>query len=339
MQWRKFGDITFQMMSVPGVLGGRLCGTIRIPTVALLKKEMLVTLVCVQRLSSGTGKNRTTITTTLWKTEKKISPKEFLQQGRSTAIPVEFYIPCNQPVSKSNNPDKSITWSIHAKAAMPGIDFSASFEVPVFKTPESDAAINTAVLDQGRVVTAVDESDHETSCYEPMDETETGDALRHAGLKLKPTPSGGIAIISPILRQPMRALSLLFSLLIGVGVFMAIQSVDVPLFFSIVLGVILLVILLLSLDVLVGIHRVIVDKDGIQAQGGPFGRGTSHHLSFNALADIIKRSNSQVNQTKLYTVILRKRDGKRIKAFKGLERREAQAVIDALNTAIADYKE
>ena len=200
-------------------------------------------------------------------------------------------------------------------------------------------AISTAVLDQGRVVTAVDMNGRKTSCYEPMDETETGEALRHAGLKLKPTPSGGIAIISPILRRPRRAASLLFSMLIGVGIIIAMQAADAPLFFSIVLGFILLVMLLLSSDVLVGIHRVIVDKEGIQAQGGPFGLGASHHVPFDVFAGFVKNSNSQVNQTKLYTVILRKRDGKRIKAFKSLERREAQAVIDALNTAIADYKE
>ena len=339
LQWWKFRNVKFQMTSVSGVLGGKLCGSIQMPTQLLPQEEMVVILDCVHSVTRGSGKTSSTTLTTLWKTEKKISPKEFFQQGRTAAIPVEFYIPYNQPASGDSNPNNSITWSIHAKAPMPGVDLSVSFEVPVFKTPESDMAISTAVLDQGRIVTAVDKNGRKTSCYEPMDETETGDALRHAGLKLKPTPSGGIVIISPMSRRPMRAARMLFSLFVWGGLLIVMRFSGVPILFLIPFDLFFLLMLLLFSDSLVGIHWVIVNREGIRAQGGPFGFGTSHHVSFEAFAGFVKNSNSQVNQTKLYTVILRKRDGKRIKAFKSLERREAQAVIDALNTAVNDYKE
>ena len=67
LRWRKFGDPTFHMASVPGVLGGRLRGTLRIPTLLRPEKEMVITLDCVHIETDYNGKNRETTQTILGK--------------------------------------------------------------------------------------------------------------------------------------------------------------------------------------------------------------------------------------------------------------------------------
>ncbi len=339
LRWRKFGDPTFHMASVPGVLGGRLRGTLRIPTLLRPEKEMVITLDCVHIETDYNGKNRETTQTILWQTEELFPRDMLLQENHSTCVPVDFYIPYDQPALDDSQEDSQIIWQLRAEAALPGVDFSASFNIPVFRTPESDSNIDTEVLDQGRLIGVLDEEGYKIPCYEPVNETETGKELRRAGLKMKPTPSGGIAIISPILRQPMLAVGMVFFILMWIGIILMVTfCIGASFLFLVPFYLFLLLLIWGSLDALTGIQWVEISKTGIRAKGGPFGRGVLHHLPFDAFAGFYKSSNMQFGNTKYFTVILQKKDDDRIKIFKNLKHSEAQAVIDALNTAINDYK-
>jgi hypothetical protein len=47
---------------------------------------------------------------------------------------VEFQIPSDCEPSDERNPNDRTLWRLTASAKVPGIDYSATFEVPVFKT-------------------------------------------------------------------------------------------------------------------------------------------------------------------------------------------------------------
>jgi hypothetical protein len=135
--WWKFGQSVFQMASVPGVIGGQLAGEIR--TSAKIRPEdgFHLTLTCVQRITTGSGKQSHTSEKVLWADERTVAHELLDDMAEISAIPVEFSIPHNCRPSDESRPRDQTVWRLKAAAAVPGIDYSTTFEVPVFKSPES----------------------------------------------------------------------------------------------------------------------------------------------------------------------------------------------------------
>ena len=136
VRWRKYGDSLFEMASVPGVLGGPLAGVIR--TKARLRPEdgVNLTLNCIRRWSTGTGKNRSTEERILWQDTRTIQRDALKLDMAETAIPVQFAIlTLNRPTTThpATHPLAS------RRRGHAGTSISAPVEVPVFHTLESRA--------------------------------------------------------------------------------------------------------------------------------------------------------------------------------------------------------
>ncbi|MCK5862584.1 MAG: DUF3592 domain-containing protein [Candidatus Hydrogenedentes bacterium] len=337
LQWRRFGGTAFHMASLPGILGGRLHGLIRIPTIIMPEEDVPVVLECIRKHTSGSGKNRRTTESILWQTEKEIPKNALFQESRTTAIPVDIQVPCDQPASDDSDSDNEIFWRLRAHAAIPGVDYAANFRVPVFQTAESDLAMTTAALHLGPSVSVVDEDGHTITYYEPADAAQTGAALRKAGLRMEPCPRGGIAIVSPMLRQPVLAVGMLIFLAIWGGAIAMMIHFGAPILFPIVFGLFFLLTLIFVVDLWVGKSRIEITKDGIHVQGGPFGSGTAHHLPFDAIEDFDLKNTMQAGNKMYYTVIVKKQGGGKLNLINRLQQKTAHAVIQALRTAINDY--
>lgn len=337
LQWRRYGDTVFQMASVPGVLGGRLHGLIRIPRIILPENEVSITLDCIRRRTSGSGKNRSTHESILWQFEKSLPKNGLFQESCATAIPIDIPIPVDQPGSDESDSNNELIWRLRAKAEVPGVDYSASFDVPVFQTADSDATMTTSALNAGIITTVVDEDGQEITYYEPADAAQTGDALRRAGLRMEPCVGGGIGIVFPMLRQPGLAVGMLLFLVIWGGAIGVMVHLDAPLLFPIVFGLFFVLLLLFAIDLWVGKSRVEITHSGVRIQGGPFGIGAVRQLSFDAIDAIDMKNTMQSGNKMYYTVFLKTRAGKKVNVAGRLQQKEARAVMDALRTAISDY--
>lgn len=134
---RKFGVSELELHTLPGVLGGTLSGAIEIPSKVRPEGGFKLRLVCVRRTTSGSGKNRSTHESVVWEEQKTIL-KDYLEpEPDQTGLPVFFNIPYDLPESRDGNP--AIIWRLEVSADVPGVDYAATFEVPVFKTAESRA--------------------------------------------------------------------------------------------------------------------------------------------------------------------------------------------------------
>ena len=138
LRWRKFGQSVFQMASVPGVIGGQLAGVIRTSAKVRPEDGFHLMLRCVRRITTGSGKQRSTSETVLWEDEQIVTHELLDDMAEQSAIPVVFRHPLRLPAHRRAEPDDQTVWRLKAAAEVPGIDYSATFEVPVFKTPESD---------------------------------------------------------------------------------------------------------------------------------------------------------------------------------------------------------
>lgn len=140
IQWRKFGRTSFLPTSLPGAIGGYLGGVIQVPARVALEKDARLTLRCVRRVTTGSGKNRRTTETTVWEREERIPAEKWQTGPGGTDIPVLFHIPAGQPATDLEVPDNQVVWRLAAQAAVPGVDFETTFEVPVFETGETAPA-------------------------------------------------------------------------------------------------------------------------------------------------------------------------------------------------------
>jgi hypothetical protein len=130
---RRYGRAVFQMASVPGVLGGRLAGLIRLPEAARPPDGFVVTVQCQRTRRSG----KNTHTTVVWQDERRINPEALPLVDVGQVIPVLFALPYALPSSEEWNQGGSITWRLEVKGRQPGVDVAVGFVIPVFLTRDS----------------------------------------------------------------------------------------------------------------------------------------------------------------------------------------------------------
>jgi hypothetical protein len=172
---RKFGRPVFLPTSVPGVVGGYLGGVIHIPAALRPENALSLSLQALRTTVHGTGKNRSVQTAMLWENEVRLAPESFAAGRTGSDVPVLFHIPAGQPDSDLKTSDPRTYWRLRARAAVPGVDFAADFEVPVFATGETVAppAPDQPLLPEYR------------------QETLTPQALAEAGIAISPAGRGG----------------------------------------------------------------------------------------------------------------------------------------------------
>ncbi len=137
IHWRKFGNAKLEMLTLPGVVGGRLAGVIHCDAILVPEDDFRVTLRCVNRVTTGSGNDRSTSEHILWEQESILARELLAQERTKTELPVYFQIPFSCIESRAEPSDNCIVWRLQAEARVPGVDFQPIFEVPVFKTPES----------------------------------------------------------------------------------------------------------------------------------------------------------------------------------------------------------
>ncbi len=137
-KWRKFGRSAFVMNPFPAHPGGIVRGTLELQS-PLDTQELQARLSCIRKVTTGSGKNRSTRETFLWQDEQVVPI--FPQQKHH-----EFGFRLNQDarLSDDSNSSDQLLWRIDCSADVPGVDFSANFEVPVIAGQPDEQTILAA---------------------------------------------------------------------------------------------------------------------------------------------------------------------------------------------------
>lgn len=132
----KFRKSYFAMTTLPGRPGQALRGAIE--TTITFDSQMgegafVVKLLCVNRVTTGSGKNSTTSEHTRWEAESRV-PFTNCTPGAygGSMVPVRFDIPEDALRTNDDTPRNAILWKLQATAELPGIDYHAEWEVPVY---------------------------------------------------------------------------------------------------------------------------------------------------------------------------------------------------------------
>jgi len=244
---RRFGDCYFEMAAIPGALGGSLDGLIQTGTRLRLEHGLHLKLSCIRRTLSGSGDNRSTQESILWQDEKVFKSEADLPEpepGRS-GIPIHFKIPANQPECSARG-NEAVIWRLEAKAKMSGPDFSASFEVPVFKVA-------------GAAVADADETDPTAAMQMPIEEIRRDEQSK---IQITDGP-GEREFYFPAARNLGAAFSLTVALLAFGGFMVMARLLFHSLFFEFAFGLVSLLVLFGCVNLWFKSSRITVNASGL----------------------------------------------------------------------------
>jgi hypothetical protein len=131
---RKYGISILNLATVPVYLGEVFMGTVETSVSARLLPTdgFCVRLVCSQRSSflDREGDKRVT-EEKLWSEEQQV--EAFVTgTGDTLSFTISFTIPADLPATQLIPEDNRTYWRLDTSAAMPGVDYAAQFEIPVF---------------------------------------------------------------------------------------------------------------------------------------------------------------------------------------------------------------
>jgi hypothetical protein len=270
---RRYGTTPLDMATVPGELGGRLCGVLHtgVPADDAPDDGFRVKLTCYLQQSAAGEDSGGPSHFILWRDEKQIKGRRSAD-GTTLDVPMGFEVPSGPPPSTPEAKSTRVLWAVEISAALPGIDYSATLEIPVFPV-EPDPSVDLARFERNDIE------------YDPAEPDSEGITLRRPS-------SGRIDLRIGWGRHPWQAAfrTVLFLLMVGGGgaglVYFWMGEIPV--------GAALAGLAFAVAGIALGGHayrywthhsRVVIDRDGIQVREGPLGLERSTHFPPSALEE------------------------------------------------------
>jgi hypothetical protein len=305
LRWRKFGESIFEMETVPGVIGGALSGKLNTGVDVNPESGFLLTLSCINRVVTGSGKNRSTREYVRWQDESLIKKEMYPYDQSGSAIPVLFQISYDSLETNEENPDNKIIWRLDVKASVPGVDYSASFEVPVFRTQKSSKDF---VLDKKSI-----------SAYEVKQEPV--EVFNSAGILTGPSLTGAMRFYFPMARNKGAGLFLTAFVLIWTIIVYFLFTKHAPVLFGIMFGALDILFLYWLMDLWFFRSKVEISEQSLSISKGIFTLGNPRQFEFSQIKDL-EITNGMTFMNKLYyQLVLVTTDGKKHLFGKGLNSR------------------
>lgn len=333
MRRERYGKTYFEFSSVPFVPGKRLAGQIHLHLDTPADHGIDLRLSCIRRIVTGSGKDQTVNEAVLWQ-DAKSAPQSSLAFGPlDTTIPVDFGIPQDAYETNHDNPRDQLLWVLHAKANVPGIDYSDSFEVPVFRPGATGSSADTLTTDfhsnfAGSFGSAA-------AATAPAFESDTSEVSAPANPKvvIRTTVDGSTEFYFPAFRNKAQTLILILFTAVWSGIVYFLSQSRVPWFFAAIFGFFDLLLVYGCFQYAFGSTRIIVGNGKITSLRRIFGAGARKEVLFSDVQSVLATmgiQNSSAN-TSNYSIRLQGKDGKTIiLADNILDRQEARWIVSQI---------
>ena len=319
LRYRMYGVSRLELSTIPAVVGRTLTGMVRAPARMHPDDGFQVTLRCVRRVTTRSGKNSSTSESILWQDERRaVGEPSRTAAAMETHIPIAFRLPADAQPCDDTDSNNRVLWQLRLSAVVPGVDYESQFEVPVFRTPASDQPLSAE------------------------EERITRDPLAGAGYQ-QPADSRivvtsnrrGTEVMFPAARNPGAATSLSFFLLLWLGCIALQMYFRAPIVFPIVTGLFGLLILIGVLDLWLEVSRVSVDAGTLTWATGYLFPGRERTLPGSEITDVVASIGMQAGTTVYYDVTLVQKSGKKIKVGRSVrDKREADWLAGTIKKAI-----
>ena len=312
----EFGTTYFAMDSVPGVIGGKLKGSIQARFPHSPDHGFHLRLSCIHLERTGSGSSRNTWETILWCDDADLGAGQFYAGPMGTTIPVEFHIPRDVQPTDNTNLSNQIIWRLEAMADVPGLDYHDVFEVPVFRTAASSGEGESAAPELGEFANVAAQ-------------TRRPDRLT---VVVRETDEGTEFYFPPARNRSLAAWTTVFALIMC-GFTYVVAHLGAPLIFPIVFGLFALAFVGFAAQSCMGTARLVIGAT-VKLQAGLLGGGKTREI---ALADVDgfdeKIQSQTLNGTVVpyYDIVLRLRNGQTLTVGKMLSsKRETEWLVSEM---------
>jgi len=314
-RWKKYGESVFGMQSNPGVVGGALKGIILTKVNIESDEGFKVELNCVNRYRSGRGKNRKTSERILWQDTYFIKHEIYKDDLTKSAIPVLFKIPFDSRETNEDNPGDAITWRVKISAKVPGVDYKAHFEIPVFKTEDSR-----------------EDFELDSSLLKKYIEEPTQDSLFSSSrIILEKLMNGGERYTFPTAWKQSVFLLLFTIAWSGVVIFLWTRK-DAPMMLKIILSVVVPLLIYGFLDLILYKSEVTAHDNSLSILSGWLGFRSEKKLEASDISEIKAKSGMQSGKKIHHSIIVTTNSGETVVLTKRVDNlRQAEFIINEIN--------
>ena len=292
LRWRMFGASLLVLETFPGVIGGKLSGTLVVSSGVQPSTDLRARLTC-HRIDHTEEDGPES---TLWHTEVTLPANRAMTQAEGAVHTLEFAIPAGLEPSSPLPEMEEIVWDVDVWGEGVKVPYRASFQVPVFVTSESS---------------------HETTpepevSHEPIHASSGArfDALSR--IHVSPSVTGGYDFLFPYPRQAGKTAAIALALVLATAGCVFFLAGKVPLRVPLLFGVLDLLIVWLALAFWTRSKRVHVGTDGVWIRGGRFGLSWSRFIPGEEIETIQPRVMLEAETLILHDLDLVQTDGRHV---------------------------
>jgi hypothetical protein len=201
---------------------------------------------------------------------------------------VAFTIPYEADPTEEHSADEQTLWRLEARAETAGVDYSAQFEVPVFRTAQSRPDFEPETDDW--------------ASREPSEDLLT--ELSREDIVKQWLPEGGYALNFPAARHKKAAWGLTLFTLLWTGITALLIHLEAGIFFTLVWGFFDLLLLLGVLDLWLERRRVECRPEELVLAGGILGLGKTRRILRSSIASIKPERGMQAGNKLYYRIVV-----------------------------------
>lgn len=307
LRWHKFGVSRLRLDRIPVEPGHSFHAQIETHMREAPANGFKLRLSCIERISSGSGRSRSTRESYLWQDEQTIRPGVAIPTPVGVRIPLSFEVPADAQPTDEQNRDDEFVWRLDVTTDEPGIDYDVTFELPVFNTAD---APHTAIHFAGPQMTDV-------SSWRPE-----ADSL----ISVVPLPSGEEFRVATHAHLG-ESLGLAAFTAVWLIVVAALFKLHAPLFFAVIFGAFGLLLLWGLFDWTVGRSTIRASREGVVITRKWLGLGGSRTIPAQDLAAAGANVGASAGRNAYFDVRLRLKNGSQVVAAKYVRsRKDAEAL-------------
>ena len=313
----RFGTSVCHLERVPIVPGRAFRGDVEVKTDVVPADGYRLRIMLVRITTPRTGRKRSSTERLVWDSEIFVDSGTTLRSPMGTRIPFHFATPPDShPTDETDLYDRHV-WRMNVSADLPGVDYAAQFELPVFQTGERA----------------------DGSEFAAFEERHRAQARRHriapnSGVEITPLPAGGEEFRIRAAKSTAAVIgNLTFLVALNAAVVASIRFHG-PWLLSAVLVAIDVLFLLAAVNYFFGQSTVEVGRNGLRVRKSWLGYAPEPESYEEPAIDSVEGTTAGA-EGKAFGVTLKLRDGnKKILATSLRDRESADAVAARMMTAL-----
>src|SRR5205085_5022203 len=132
----KYGASTCTIDRIPLQPGTTFQGELRMRGRQRPEEGFKFTLTSLRVETRGSGKSRSTKEYVLWQEKRVVSASMAAPSPDGMRVPFSFELPPDAESSDERDSANRFVWRLAVSAEVPGVDYAANFELPVFRTSD-----------------------------------------------------------------------------------------------------------------------------------------------------------------------------------------------------------